>query len=101
MKLQTKMAVRFGAVAFGLTLAFADFRTSAVLAQTFAVSACGTCNVLPFSWGPDCRAAITPWHDPQDIGSRMNGLYNTMLNSPLPPYVLGKLPPKYGKRKAR
>ena len=95
------MAIRFGALALGLTLAFSSLSTSAAFAQTFAVSATGTSNVLPFAWGPDCGAAITPWHDPQNIGPRMNGLYNTMLNPPLPPYVLAEPAEKHGKREAR
>ena len=83
MKAQTRKAMGVSALTLGSALMSIAI-TSPAAAQAYTASACGTCNIVPFSWGPNGAPAITPWNNPSNIGSRMNGLYNYTVIPPLP-----------------
>jgi hypothetical protein len=104
--MKIRIITGLGALALGFALMF-GIGTSPASAQPWSASGNGTGNVLPFSWGPNSAPAITPWNNPQNIGSRMNGLYNSTvlppspLGQPLYHYAPSKQTGKHGKRKAR
>jgi hypothetical protein len=80
MKIRTMTGLAALALTLGLALPpLAGIGASPASAQAWYASGNGTGNVQAFSWAPNGAPALTPWNNPQDIGDRLNGLYNSVL----------------------
>lgn len=103
MKAKTRITIGLSALALGLVMTF-GFGTSPASAQAWAGSGYGTGNPLPFSYGANGAATITPWNNPGNAGNRMNGSYSTDV-LPVTPfeglynYVPPQTPAKHAKHK--